>query len=103
MHKIIERENSIGKLHIIGNGHAIELRYGTPEWAHGPDGDETYFIYKGQEYWLSEFMRSDGHGSPFADYDGYASDSFFSGVLVRYGTADDNTDYDWIRAYWYYS
>ena len=103
MHRIIERENQTSKLHIIGNGHAIELQYGVPEWAHSNDDIEEFFVYKGQQYWLSEFMRTNHHGSPFADYDAHMPDTFFSGILVRYGTSDDKTDYDWVRAYWYYS
>lgn len=40
-----------------------------------------FFIFKGQWYDLAEFMRCDSEH--FKGWDGYASDSYFSGVLVR--------------------
>lgn len=48
--------------------------------------DQAFFIYKRQAYSLSEFMRTDG----FKAWDGYSSDSFFSGVLIRI-VNDDNS------------
>lgn len=59
----------------------------------GKDGDawgETFFKYKGQVYSLDEFMWV-SPGSPFEGWDGYHSDSFFSGVVVR--LADDGDHY----------
>ena len=45
----------------------------------------SFFRYKGDLYDLGEFMRWDGVPfSPLAAWDGYQSDSFFSGTLVRY-------------------
>ena len=45
----------------------------------------TFFRYRGDLYDLGEFMRTGGSaGDPLADWDGYAGDSFFSGVLVRF-------------------
>ena len=38
-----------------------------------------FFRYKGRVYALVEFTRSNA----FPGFDGYASDSYFSGVLVR--------------------
>lgn len=55
------------------------------------DADElqqhSFFIYKGDVYDLGEFMRvtdtmANCHG--FGDWDGFYSDSFFSGVLIKY-------------------
>lgn len=53
--------------------------------------DHTTFVrYKGQVYDLSEFMRIDSdvlsniRFDHFRGWHGYSSDSFFSGVLVRY-------------------
>lgn len=50
--------------------------------------DHTTFIrYKGEVYDLNEFMRIDSYVSSNCQFDGwygYASDSFFSGVLIRY-------------------
>jgi hypothetical protein len=45
----------------------------------------SFFRYKGDVYDLGEFMRWDGVPySPLAVWDGYQSDTFFSGLLVRY-------------------
>lgn len=46
-----------------------------------------FFRYKGNVYDLAEFMRvtdtmKNCHG--FNGWDGYYSDSFFSGILIRY-------------------
>jgi hypothetical protein len=43
----------------------------------------SFFRYKGQVYFLEEFMRCD-HAYGIADWDGYYSDSMFSGILVKY-------------------
>lgn len=39
----------------------------------------TFLRYRGPLYDLGEFMRSDA----FPSWDGYASDSYFSGIVVR--------------------
>lgn len=55
---------------------------------HGPMN--TFFRYKGNVYDLHEFMRIDKAIAPHCQrpgwekFDGYSSDSFFSGILVRY-------------------
>ena len=41
-----------------------------------------WFCYKGEWYCLDDFMRLDKE-SPFSEWDGYASDTFFSGVLIK--------------------
>ena len=46
--------------------------------------DSTYFKYKGQIYSLDNFMRIENHpDKEFSSYDGYHSDSYFSGVLIK--------------------
>ena len=47
------------------------------------DGEGSFFRYKGWVYDLEEFMRVD-HTAIHGDWHGYASDSYFSGMLVRY-------------------
>ena len=42
----------------------------------------SYFIYKGDVYSLDEFMRV-GKNSPFPNWNGYKSDSFFSGLVIK--------------------
>lgn len=55
----------------------------------------TFFRYKGQLYDLGEFMRCPDTAW-FKGWDGYYSDSAFSGVLVRYC---QDTDYVVIGMY----
>lgn len=47
------------------------------------DGDGSFFRYKSWVYDLGEFMRVD-HAAMPDKWHGYAADSYFSGVLVRY-------------------
>ena len=53
-----------------------------------------FFRYKGQAYALDDFMRIDANIAPHPQrkgwdkFDGYASDSYFSGVLVKYVDSD---------------
>ena len=49
--------------------------------------EASFVRYRGWTYDLGEFMATRGmpEFSPLAKWDGYHSDSYFSGVLVRYG------------------
>jgi hypothetical protein len=47
--------------------------------------EASFFRYKGEVYDLGEFMRG---GGELSAWDGYQSDSYFSGILVKY--AQDN-------------
>lgn len=62
------------------------------DWKALEDGTDSasFFRYKGQLYDLGEFQRIEHNGpeNPFKGWDGYQSDSFFSGTLVR--LVDDN-------------
>jgi hypothetical protein len=49
--------------------------------------DAEFFQYKGEWYDLGEFMRTTGMES-LRDWDGYHSDTYFSGIVVKY--AEDN-------------
>jgi len=73
---------------VIGNRHWREIEYETPEWGDEP---EACFPYKGETYYLSEFMRVSVNAPAWMQsFDGYRNDSFFSGLLVRlheYGDA----------------
>ena len=49
------------------------------------DADEVcdgFFCYRGHWYHLDGFMSVNGN-SDLADWDGYASDSYFSGVVIK--------------------
>lgn len=52
------------------------------DWQSIEDGRDsaTFFRYKGTLYDLGEFLRA---GDTFAAWDGYRSDSYFSGLVVR--------------------
>lgn len=57
------------------------------DWAKIEAGEDSasFFRYKGHTYDLSEFERWDNPMSPTrGSWDGYRSDSYFSGVAVRY-------------------
>jgi len=58
------------------------------------DADEhgaQFFRYKGELYDLGEFMHWTGpEFSPIAQWDGYLSDSFFSAIVVRFVSDDDD-------------
>lgn len=51
----------------------------------------SFFRYRGQLYDLSEFMRVDYTVGSLAGWDGYQSDSFFSGLVVKYSELDGDT------------
>jgi len=79
-------------LEIISNYHWRETDYAIPEWG---DAEEECFTYRGELYFLSEFMRTSFPNAPawIMDWQGYHGDSFFSGILVRFGGYDENPDH----------
>lgn len=50
--------------------------------------DCSFFRYREWCYFLGDFMRVDNN-APFKGWDGYHSDGFFSGVLVKYSNCGD--------------
>uniref|UniRef100_A0A6M3IYD1 Uncharacterized protein n=1 Tax=viral metagenome TaxID=1070528 RepID=A0A6M3IYD1_9ZZZZ len=101
------------KLTIITNGHPRDIIGGwelTEEEREEVDYYETkeeledasFFRYKGNTYDIGEFSRiSKGTFPPF--WDGYISDSFFSGILIRYPTEEwGGMDTDHVIVGWYY-
>ena len=70
--------------------------------------DYMFFRYKGNVYCLSDFMRMGyvgGYYNPvWAQWDGYSSDSFFSGILVKWPVEEwGEIDTDHVIVGWYYS
>jgi hypothetical protein len=65
--------------------------------------------FRGMWYDLQDFITTSpgpwNHGLPeeFRQWDGYASDSFFSGVLLKYAREDDRMDFDRVVMATYYS
>lgn len=73
------------------------------KWDKIEEGEDsaTFFRYKGELYDLGEFettSRMIGH--KFAKWDGYKSETFFSGILVKRAFRDG---YDWVIVGRYYS
>ena len=46
-------------------------------------GTDGFFCYRSRWYHVSEFMRFDQHAPFDKKWDGYISDSFFSGILIK--------------------
>ena len=62
----------------------------------------AFFRYKDNVYDFSEFMRID-HIPEFSAWDGYLSDSFFSGILIKLCDCEPWWDSDRIIVGWYYT
>lgn len=83
---------------IIGNGHEIEIQY---DFEGGED--KSYFVYKGQKYTLSDFAavhnKAWNPNPPqwMLPFDGYLSDTFFSGILIKY-----NEENETVKVYRFY-
>jgi hypothetical protein len=57
------------------------------DWSKVENGEETpqFFKYKGELYDLGEFSTtSELHDSKLTKWDGIQSDTFFSGILIKY-------------------
>ena len=102
----------MSELTIITNNHKREIVYYWEltqaekeefDWIKDNENDYTFFRYKGSTYCLSEFMRIENHSNAdFMAWDGYSSDSFFSGILVKYLDVETFDD-GFIIAGWYMS
>ena len=69
----------------------------------------VFFRYKGRVYSMDEFLRPGTMWMPempdaFKEWDSYASDSFFSGVLLKFARDEyGNEDYERVVIGWYCS
>jgi len=84
-------------IQFIGNGHFIRLDDKAPEWS---NDDEPFFRYRGNDYFLSEFLRCHDI-KDFEGFDGYATDTYFSGVAIKLVT-DDYLD-ECVKVYRFFS
>ena len=83
---VITHPDKHGKVTVYGNGHVKEIFYAIPDWG---EEEETAFHYRGETYFLDEFMRIEKHAPCWMhEYDGYMNDSFFSGILIKYTECD---------------
>ena len=77
---------------VITNNHDREFKYRTevpPEiledqfdWLNEDDGYDGFIHYRGIWYHVSQYARLSGSPIP-GDWDGYESDSFFSGTVIK--------------------
>ncbi|MFZ2992431.1 MAG: hypothetical protein WA061_01835 [Microgenomates group bacterium] len=100
-------------LKIFGNNHDVPIIYGyelSDKWKKEFDyydaeelENNAFFKYKNWVFDLGEFMRVDGKNCPFEEcpikFDGHKSDSFFSGVLIKW--SDEYGEF--LKVYTYYS
>jgi hypothetical protein len=65
------------------------------DWAKIEAGEESasFIKYRGEWYDLGDFMttRSPGVSDVLGQWDGYISDSFFSGIVVKYADSECET------------
>jgi len=47
------------------------------------EGEGSFFQYRGCWYEMGDFMTTQGSTQALGDWDGYRSDSYFSGVLIK--------------------
>lgn len=58
---------------------------------------DGFFCYKGEWFHLDQFMRLGSKEGPFAGWDGYHGDSYFSGTLIK--LSEDGETYKVARYY----
>ena len=80
---------------IYGTNRKHKLHYAKPEWS---KEEQLYFNYKGYRCYLADFMTCLGV-EEFGEFDGYSSDTFFSGLLIKL-IQDDYGD-DCVLVYYY--
>lgn len=49
-------------------------------------GDTRFAQYRGHYYDVQEFARFEGADSGFRGWDGYSSDTYFSGIVIKLST-----------------
>ena len=99
VYKEVVKDN--GTITFYGSNRWIKLHYAKPEWS---EYDEPYFNYRGMRYYLSEFMvldRSGNYPEYVKEFDGYVNDSYFSGVVIKYG--EDDYGEEAVKAFTYIS
>jgi len=69
-------------------GHEVPARVMAEQFGHLDDVSKCvdgFFKYCNHWYHISDFIRIENHGDAgFSTWDGYASDSFFSGIVIKF-------------------
>lgn len=79
------------------------------DWEAMKRGEDSrdFFRYKGELYDLNEFQTTSSpwanRPAEFDNWDGCQSDSFFSGLLIRWHREDGRIDTDFVVVGWYIS
>lgn len=53
------------------------------------EGGYTFFRYKNWCYYLGNFMRITEKSGDLKDWDGYSSDTYFSGIVIAFSNDND--------------
>jgi len=104
----------MSELTIVTNNHRREIVYYWEltqeekdefDWIKDSDNDYTFFRYRGNTYCLSDFMQVLPRApKAIQSWNGYLTDSFYSGVLVRWPIEDwGQIDTDFVIVGSYYS
>ena len=106
-------DSTMSELRIITNGHRRPILYWHEltdkerkgfDWIDDTEVWESFFRYKGWTYCLADFTAIRNHPEPsFSNWDGYSSDSFFSGIVVKYPREEwGDIDTESVIVGWYY-
>lgn len=85
----------------VGDKKAADIRQQFDYLSDEEFENEDFITYKGHIYATSDFMRiSDHPNNVFSEWDGYHTDSYFSGVLLKYV---EDSDYNEVILATYFS
>ena len=80
VYKSINKDN--GKIIFYGSNREQQLYWNA-------DFTRQYFVHYGTRYYLDDFMRVEQNAPDYMqEFDGYTNDSYFSGVVVKWGEED---------------
>ena len=68
----------------VGDKKAAEIREQFDYLSDTEFEDTSFITYKGYTYCLGDFMRTPSACDEFNGWDGYHSESFFSGILIKF-------------------
>lgn len=105
IYKKVEQEN--GTITFYGTNRWQKLYMGHPEWHKREESPEYYFKHQGRRNYISEFDRVNRPNVYMPEYmkefDAYQSDSFFSGICIKFPKYDDWEHEDMVKVFVYIS